>query len=97
VADGCPPLGVPSAASGVTPDGYGWLFCVDTGGSARRWSAIKSKLSFCGLTQDGDDEGCLHLDHLPMADEAETIRDALGIPKRCSMTSEAMAKARSTR
>ena len=60
-----------------------------------RWGAIKDKLSFCQLRQDGDDEGCLHLDHLPTACQAEAIRDALHIRKRRHMTPEAAAKARS--
>ena len=39
-------------------------------------------LAFCRVTQDGDDEGCLHLDRLPTAAEAELIREAVGIRKR---------------
>jgi hypothetical protein len=78
----------------IYPDGSGWLLCVDTGESARRWSAIKAKLTtFCRLSQDGDDEGCLHLDHLPTLDEAELIRDALGIRRRRNLSQEAKAKA----
>jgi hypothetical protein len=77
----------------IYPDGNGWLLCVHTGESARRWSAIKDKLSFCRLQQDGDDEGCLHLDHLPLPAEAEAIRDALGIRKRRTVSPEASAKA----
>jgi hypothetical protein len=74
-------------------DGNGWLLCVYTGESARRWSGIKARLPFCRLTQDGDDEGCLHLDHLPTPAEAEAIRDALGIRKRRTVSPEASAKA----
>jgi hypothetical protein len=75
--------------------GDGFLLCVHTGESARRWSAIKDKLTpFCRLTQDGDDEGCLHLARLPTPDEAELIRDALGIRKRRKMSPEAKRKAR---
>jgi hypothetical protein len=72
------------------------MLCVHTGESARRWSAIKDKLAFCQLHQDGDDEGCLHLDHLPSADEAEAIRAVLHIRKRRHLSPEALAKARST-
>jgi hypothetical protein len=36
---------------------------------------VKKRLAFCRLTQDGDDEGCFHLDRLPTKNEAETIRD----------------------
>jgi hypothetical protein len=45
------------------------------------------------LTQDGDDEGCLRLDHLPTPAEAEAIRDSLGIRKRRTVSPEASAKA----
>jgi hypothetical protein len=88
----------------IYSDGSGFLLHVhtqevDEAGhvttSIRRWSALKAKLTpFCRLTQDGDDEGCLRLDHLPSADEAEVIRDAIGIRKRRSLSPEAKAKAR---
>jgi hypothetical protein len=58
----------------VYQDGTGFLICVDTNESARRWSAIKGRLAFCLLRQDGDDEGCLRLDRLPAPHEAEAIR-----------------------
>jgi hypothetical protein len=80
----------------VYTDGDGYLLCVHTNESARRWFAIKGKLSFCRLTQDGDDAGALHLDHLPTPAEAELIRDALGIRKRRELTPEALAKARAS-
>jgi hypothetical protein len=54
--------------------------------STRRWLVIKGKLSFCRLTQDGDSEGCLHLDRLPNAAEAIAIREALGIRNWRTMT-----------
>ena len=76
----------------IYQDGTGWLLCVHTGESARRWSGIKARLPFCRLTQDGDVEGCLHLDHLPTPAEAEAIRDALGIRKRRTVSPEASAK-----
>jgi hypothetical protein len=80
----------------IYSDGDGFLLCIHTGESARRWSAIKLKLTpFCRLTQDGDEEGCLHLDHIPRPHEAELIRDALRIRKRRSMSPEAQRKARS--
>jgi hypothetical protein len=44
------------------------------------------------VTQDGDDEGILRLDRLPTADEADTIRDLIGIRKRRHMTAEALSK-----
>jgi hypothetical protein len=45
--------------------------------SSRPWEQVKRTLSFCKATQDGDWEGCLHLDHLPT--------EALGIRKRRSV------------
>ena len=31
----------------IYPDGNGWLLCVHTGESTRRWSGIKARLPFC--------------------------------------------------
>ena len=46
-------------------DGKGFLLCVtakdERDQSPRRWTSIKRRLAFCRITQDGDDEGCLHL------------------------------------
>jgi hypothetical protein len=50
--------------------------------SARAWGFAKTALSFCLLTNDGDEEGTLFLDRLPTAEEAAVIRDKLHIPKR---------------
>jgi hypothetical protein len=47
--------------------------------SKKKWTWIKRALSFCEVTQDGDEEGCLRLFDLPDPDQAEAIRDALGI------------------
>jgi hypothetical protein len=58
---------------------------------SRHWTWAKRRLSFCRVTQDGDDEGCLHLDRLPAADEAAAIRDILGIRKRRSLSLETLA------
>ena len=49
-------------------------------------------LAFCRVTQDGDDEGCLHLDRLPTAAEAELIREAVEIRKRLHHSPEALAR-----
>jgi hypothetical protein len=59
-------------------DGPGWLLYV----ADRRWSWTKNRLDFCTVTQDGDDEGCLHLRALPTPSQAATIREVLGIHKR---------------
>ena len=65
--------------------------------SSRPWKNAKARLTFCKVTQDGDWEGCLHLDRLPTADEAVVIREVLGIRKRRHMTAEALSKLERTR
>src|SRR5262245_46329403 len=45
-------------------DGKTWVLFVACR-SARHWSATKGRLSFCTVTQDCDDEGCLRLHALP--------------------------------
>ena len=63
----------------VYPDGDAYLiyFTVadadksDRAPSSLPWKNAKAKLSFCQVTQDGDWEGCLRLDRLPTAAEAE--------------------------
>jgi hypothetical protein len=79
----------------VLADGAGFLLYVGTNESVRRWTNVKRQLSFCRLTQDGDDEGCLHLDRLPTEHEAKLIREAMGIRRRRHLSPEALAQARS--
>jgi hypothetical protein len=55
---------------------------------------VKDRLAFCALTQDGDDEGCLHLDRPPTPDETAIIREALGIRKRRHLSPEELAALR---
>ena len=50
--------------------------------SGQRWTWAKKKLSFCSVTQDGDNEGCLRLRQLPTPEQASLIREVLGIRKR---------------
>lgn len=59
----------------------GWLLFCDAG-TCRKWSAIKRRLSFCKVTQDGDTEGCLRLFEPPTAEQAIAIRKALGLRRR---------------
>jgi len=59
-------------------DGSGWLLYVRCR-SGMHWTWTKKRLAFCRLTQDGDDEGCLHLDRLPSAAEADEIRQVIGL------------------
>jgi hypothetical protein len=88
----------------VYPDGAGYLLYVtieektgkdgiDREPSPRPWKAAKARLSFCQVTQDGDWEGCLYLDRLPVSDEAEAIRATLGIRKRRHLSGEAKEQA----
>ncbi len=61
----------------------GWLLfiaCSSTWG----WTSAKRRLSFCEVTQDGDDEGCMRLRELPTSAQAKVIRSILGIRKRKS-------------
>ena len=84
----------------VLVDGAGYLLYVtidvrtapEREPSSRPWKNAKARLSFCRVTQDGDWEGCLHLDRLPTAEEAVVIREVLGIRKRRLMTAEAPSK-----
>ena len=76
----------------VLADGDGFLLYVSTEKSPRRWTNVKAGLTkFCTLTQDGHDEGCLHLDRLPRPHEAALIREALGIRKRRHLSPEDLA------
>lgn len=63
----------------ATPEGF-YLYCDP--GSARAWTFAKRALSFCRVTQDGDEDGFLLLDRLPTAEECEIIRDKLAIRKK---------------
>jgi hypothetical protein len=46
----------------------------------------KRQLTLCRITQDGDDEGYLHLDQLPTPLQAGLIRLALRIRKRRTLS-----------
>jgi hypothetical protein len=50
--------------------------------SALHWTYTKRRLSFCVVTLDCEDEGCLRLHQLPTPEQANVIRDILGIHKR---------------
>ena len=60
--DACGDYRINGKTGHIYADGDGYLLCVMTDESVRRWNNIKRNLAFCRLTQDGDDEGCLHLD-----------------------------------
>jgi hypothetical protein len=78
----------------IYSDGSGYLLCITTGESARRWGFVKKRLEFCRVRQNGDDEGCLRLDRMPAPDEADVIREALGIRKRKHLSDETIASLR---
>jgi len=64
--------------------------------SERHWTATKARLSFCTVTQDGDDDGCLRLYQLPTVTQATVIRDALGIRKRVEFGAEDLERRRAS-
>ena len=67
----------------ILADGTGFLLYVATGESVRRWGFLKKRLAgFCRVTQDGDDEGALHLDRLPTD---------LGIKRKRHLSTETIA------
>jgi len=76
----------------VYADGAGYLLCVVSDESVRRWSNVKARCGFCRLVNDGDDEGCLRLHRLPTPKEATFIREAIGIRKRRAVTGDARAQ-----
>jgi hypothetical protein len=67
---------------------------VSMSGSARQWTADKRRFEFCRVTQDGDDEGCLHLAGLPTPSQANAIRRSLGIRKALSLSAIERLRAR---
>jgi hypothetical protein len=62
-------------------DGDGWFLLFVACRSGLHWTYTKRRrLAFCRVTQDGEDEGCLHLDRLPSSTaEAEEIRHVVGL------------------
>jgi hypothetical protein len=76
-------------------DGKSWLVYV-VGRSARHWTAIKRRLDFMTVTQDGDEEGCLQLFRLPSPQEGVVIRDVLGLRKRVDYTPDTLERKRAS-
>ena len=57
--------------------------------SAREWSYARKALKpVAALTNDGDEEGVLFLDRLPTVEEAETIRQYVGVAKKRVLSDE---------
>jgi hypothetical protein len=75
-------------------DGKSWLLVAvpEQEITKQQWTWIKKRLSFCELTQDGDQEGCFRLHRLPNPAEAEVIRDIIGIRKRVELSPEELAR-----
>ena len=88
--DSCGDWAIEGKRGHIYADGSGFLLFVSPG-FKRGWSNTKRKLDFCRVTQDGDDEGCLHLDHLPTPKEAELIRHALRIKRKRHYTPDQLA------
>ena len=72
-------------------DGKSWVLFVMCR-SGQHWTWTKKHLGFCTPTQDGDDEGCLRLHQLPTLEQAEAIRDALGIRKRMEVSTATLER-----
>lgn len=63
-------------------DGASWQLVVFELPTARQWNFRRDALAaFAEITQDGDTYGCFRLRRLPTVDEADVIRDILGIGK----------------
>src|SRR5262249_41773734 len=75
----------------VHGDGY---LLVARARTARMWASIKERPRFCRVTQDGDDQGCMHLNRLPNKEEAATVRACLKLRKRRGYSPEELEAAR---
>jgi hypothetical protein len=60
-------------------------------GTARRWERAKRLLEFMTVTQDGDEEGVLKLLEMPTPEQAEVLRQVLGMRKATPLTDERRA------
>jgi hypothetical protein len=76
-------------------DGRTWLAYVRCR-SRQHWTFTKRRLAFMTVTQDGDDEGCLRLFHLPSPQEAVVIRDVMGLRKRVEYAPDALERKRAS-
>jgi hypothetical protein len=53
-----------------------------------KWTKLKQRLSFCRVTQNGDDEGCLRFGPSLTAEQGRLLRKALGLKKRIVLSPE---------
>src|SRR5262245_33658425 len=74
-------------------DAKTWLLLVGCR-SPMHWTYTKRKLTFCTVTQDAEEEGGLRLHALPTPDQADVIRDVLGIRKRTEMSPATLERLR---
>jgi hypothetical protein len=83
--DGCLDWNIVGRKGHIFTDTVYWYAFVNET-TKRKWSSIKHKLSFMELNQDGDDEGILKLERMPSYEEAEVIREIIGLNKRPAMS-----------
>jgi hypothetical protein len=78
--------GRPGCYASTWGDDRSWLLVVTPKRELSKlaWTWAKKRLAFAEVTQDGDTEGCFRLHRLPSPDEAEAIRDILGLRKAYS-------------
>ncbi len=76
-------------ADGVNEPNGTWHFAMYPGGkTSQRWTTAKERLSFAQLKADAWAEGNMRLDHMPTSEEAEVIREVLGIRRRRHLSPE---------
>jgi hypothetical protein len=80
--DNCGDLRIEGKNGHIYPDGDGFLLYLCFTDHPRTWTFAKKILVRHRVTQDGEDEGCIHIN--PSAAEGRTIRELLGVRKRHS-------------
>ena len=80
--DECGDPTIQGRTGNIHVDGAGYLVAVMLG-TARQWHFAKQKLrAFCPLRQAGDSEGALYMATILTAEQAEVLREVLGVRKR---------------
>ena len=80
--DECGDLRIVGKNGHIYPDGDGFLLYLRYTDHPKAWTAAKKALTRHRVTQDGEDEGCIHIN--PSSDEARVIRRLLGVRERRS-------------
>lgn len=83
--DPCGDWNIRGSRGHISTDARLWYVYIPAG-SPRRWTAIKKKLAFLDLHVDGDDEGILKLERMPVPAEARIIRKTLGLRQKPQLT-----------